>query len=159
MNPTWKAMTICLSLVALAGAWAADEKDAAGLPDGPGKEIVGRMCLSCHDSGNFRKKRCDGEEWSESVADMIERGAKGTGEEIDAVVAYLAKNFGQGAPVRINTAPFAEIKVVLGFTPVEVRALLDYREKNGALKTFEELLKVPGIDAAKAEARKSRIAF
>ena len=159
MNPTWKVKTVCLILVALAGAWAADEKDAAGLPDGPGKEIVARMCLSCHDSGNFRKKRSDGEEWSESVADMIERGAKGTGEEIDAVVAYLAKNFGKGAPVRINTAPFAEIKVVLGFTPVEVRALLDYREKNGALKSFEELLKVPGIDAAKAEAQKSRIAF
>ena len=159
MKSTHEAKTICLILLALAGAWAADGQDAARLPDGPGKEIVGRICLSCHDSGNFRKQRFEGEEWSESVADMVERGAKGTGEEIDAVVSYLAKNFGKGAPVRINTAPFAEIKVLLGFTPVEVRALLDYREKNGALKSFEELRKVPGIDAAKAEAQKSRIAF
>jgi competence protein ComEA len=159
MKSKWEVRTICLILAALAGARAADEKEAARLPDGPGKEIVGRMCLSCHDSGNFRKQRFEAEEWSESVADMIERGAKGTGEEIDAVVAYLAKNFGKGAPVRINTAPFAEIKVILGFTPVEVRALLDYRERNGPLKSFEELLKVPGIDAAKTEAQKSRIAF
>jgi DNA uptake protein ComE-like DNA-binding protein len=36
---------------------------------------------------------------------------------------------------------------------------MEYRDKNGGLKTFDELLKVPGIDAAKAEAQKSRIIF
>ena len=150
---------ICLMLLALAGAPAADEKEVGRLPEGPGKEIVGRICIECHDSGNFRKARYSSEEWSDSVADMVERGAKGTPAEIDVVVAYLAKNFGKGAPVRINTAPFAEIKVVLGFTVAEVRAVVEYREKTGELKSFEELLKVPGIDAAKAEAQRSRITF
>ena len=152
-------LTLAVALVVAACAAAADEKDAARLPDGPGKETVGRICLECHDSGNFRKARLTSEEWAESVADMVERGAKATPAEIDAVVGYLAKNFGEGAPVRINTAPFAEIRVVLGFTIAEVRALLDYREKHGALRRFEELLQVPGIDAAKAEAQKSRILF
>ena len=152
-------LTLTVALVVAACAPAADEKDAARLPDGPGKEIAGRICLECHDSGNFRKARLTSEEWAESVADMMERGAKATPAEIDAVVGYLAKNFGEGAPVRINTAPFAEIRVVLGFTIAEVRALLDYREKHGALRRFEELLQVPGIDAAKAEAQKSRIVF
>jgi competence protein ComEA len=150
---------IYLMLLALACAPAADEKEAGRLPDGAGKEIVGRICIDCHDSGNFRKARFSSEEWSDSVADMVERGAKGTPAEIDVVVAYLAKNFGKSAPVRINTAPFAEIKVVLGFTVAEVRALLEYREKNGELKSFEELLKVPGIDAAKAEAQRPRISY
>ena len=152
-------LTLAVALLVAAVAPAADEKDAARLPDGPGKETVGRICLECHDSGNFRKARLTSEEWADSVADMVERGAKGTPGEIDAVVAYLAKNFGEGAPVRINTAPFAEIRVVLGFTVAEVRAPLDYREKHGPLRSFEELLKVPGIDAAKAEAQKSRIMF
>ena len=152
-------LTLTVALVVAACAPAADEKDAARLPDGPGKEIAGRICLECHDSGNFRKARLTSEERAESVADMVERGAKATPAEIDAVVGYLAKNFGEGAPVRINTAPFAEIRVVLGFTIAEVRALLDYREKHGALRRFEELLQVPGIDAAKAEAQKSRILF
>ena len=159
MRPTRGVKTIHLMLLALACAPAADQKEAASLPDGPGKEIVGKICLNCHDSGKFRKARQDSEEWSESVADMVERGASGTAGEMDAVVAYLAKNFGPDAPVRINTAPFAEIRVVLGFTVEEVRAVLDYREKNGPLKSFEELLKVPGIDAVKAEAQKSRISF
>jgi competence protein ComEA len=148
-----------VSLLLAACAPGADEKDAARLPDGPGKEIAGRICLECHDSGNFRKARLTSEEWADSVADMVERGAKGTPAEIEAVVGYLAKNFGEGAPVRINTAPFAEVRAVLGFTVAEVRALLDYREKHGALRSFEELLKVPGIDAAKADAQKSRILF
>jgi competence protein ComEA len=90
---------------------------------------------------------------------MVQRGAKGTPEEIEAVLAYLTKNFGKDAPVRINTAPFAEIKVVLGFTVPEVRAFLEYRDKNGGLKSFDELLKVPGIDVAKTEAQKARIIF
>ena len=150
---------VYLMLFCLAGAPAADEKEAARLPDGPGKEVVGKLCLNCHDSGNFRKARYASEEWSDSVADMVERGAKGTDAEIEAVVAYLAKNFGPGAPVRINTAPFAEIKVVLGFTVAETRALLEYREKNGDWKSFEELRKVPGIDLAKAAAQKARIVF
>ena len=160
-------MKLMLALVLLACAPAAgqkpgqkaDQKDVARLPEGPGRDLVARMCMDCHDSGNFRKARLTSEEWSDSVADMVERGAKGTPAELEAVVEYLAKNFGEGAPVRINTAPFAEIRAVLGFTITEVRALLDYREKNGALKNFDELLKVPGIDQAKAEAQKSRIVF
>lgn len=150
---------VCLMLMGLACVPAADEKDAARLPEGPGKEIAGKLCLDCHDSGNFRKARFSSQEWSDSVADMVERGAKGTPAEIEAVVAYLAKNFGPDSPVRINTAPFAEIKVVLGFTVAEVRALVEYREKNGDLKSFEELLKVPGMDAAKVEAQRARITF
>ncbi len=159
MKLAGEVRVISLMMLGLAWAPAADEKEAARLPDGPGKETVGRICLECHDSGNFRKARYNSEEWSDSVADMVERGAKGTPEEIDAVVAYLAKNFGKDAPVRVNTAPFAEIKVVLGFTVTEVRALLEYREKNGELKSLEDLLKVPGIDGAKVESQKSRIAF
>ena len=150
---------LCLILFGLACTAAVDETEAARLPEGPGKAVVVKLCLLCHDSGNFRKVRYTSDEWSDSVADMVERGAKGTPEELEAVVAYLAKNFGKGAGVRINTAPFAEIKTVLGFAVAEVRALLDYREKNGDFKNLDDLLKVPGIDAAKARAQSARITF
>jgi competence protein ComEA len=149
-------LMVCIGLVC---APAADQKDASRLPDGEGKEIAGRVCLECHDSGNFRKTRFTSDEWSDSVADMVERGAKMTAAELDTVVAYLTKNFGKDAPVRINTAPFAEIRVVLGFSLPDTRAIVDYREKNGSFKDFQDLLKVPGIDAAKAEAQKPRLVF
>src|ERR1039457_7559920 len=72
---------IYLMLLGLACAPAADEKDAARLPEGPGKEIAGKLCLNCHDSGNFRKARYSSEERSDVVAFMVERGAKGSSEE------------------------------------------------------------------------------
>ena len=149
----------CLVLLALACAFAAEDKEAALLPDGAGKELVGRVCIDCHDSGNFRRARFTADQWGESVADMVDRGAKATPAEIDTMVAYLEKNFGKSSPVRINTAPLAEIKVVLGFTVAESRAVIDYREKNGPFQNADGLLKVPGIDAAKVAAQKALIAF
>src|ERR1035441_588568 len=101
-------LTLTIAFLVASVAPAADPKDAARLPEGPGKEIAARICLECHDSGNFRKARLTSEEWADSVADMVERGAKGTAAEIEAVVQYLAKNFGEDAPVRINTAPSAD---------------------------------------------------
>ena len=47
--------------------------------------------------------------------------------------------------------------MVLGFSVAEVRALLEYRDKNGPFNTFEDLEKVPGLDAAKLTAQKSKI--
>ena len=148
---------VSLTLLAFAAATAADQKDAALLPDGPGKPAVIKMCIDCHDTGNFRKARLTTEEWSDSVADMMQRGAEGTPAEVEAVVAYLDKFFGKGAPVRINTAPFAEIRVVLGFSVAETRALVEYRDKNGPFKAFEDLQKVPNLDPAKLTAQKSKI--
>jgi len=150
---------VFLPLVFVCGsaAYQGDQKDAALLPDGPGKAAVIKMCIDCHDTGNFRKARLNAEEWTDSVADMMQRGAQGTPAEVDAVVAYLDKFFGKGAPVRINTAPFAEIRVVLGFSVAEVRALVEYREKNGPFKTIEDLAKVPGLDAGKLGAAKAKI--
>ena len=95
---------VYLMLIGLACTPAADEKDIARLPDGPGKELAGKICTSCHDSGNFRKARFTSEEWTDSVDDMVQRGASGTPAEIEAVVAYLTKNFGKDSGVRIEDA-------------------------------------------------------
>jgi competence protein ComEA len=41
----------------------------------------------------------------------------------------------------------------------EAAAIIEYRAKNGPFKSIEDLKKVPGIDAAKIEARKDRLTF
>ncbi len=153
-----KTLAVLLTLVALCG-FAADEKDAAKLPDGEGKGLVGKVCIDCHGSGNFRRARLTADEWGDSVADMVDRGAKASPAEIDTIVAYLSKNFGRGAQVQMNGAPLVEIKVVLGFSVPESQAIVDYRDMKGAIKSFEELLKIPGVDAAKAEAARAKMAF
>ena len=74
---------------ALAGA-----DDLKRLPDVPGKDTVVRVCTKCHGPGNIAKKRLSRDDWDDQVADMVERGAKGTPEELAAVVNYLTANFG-----------------------------------------------------------------
>jgi competence protein ComEA len=139
--------------------FAADEKEAAQLPDGDGKVVVGKVCIDCHGAGNFRRARLTPEEWGDSVADMVDRGAKASPAEVDAIVAYLAKNFGRESKVQMNSAPLVEIKVVLGFSVPESQAVVDYREVRGGIRSFDELLKIPGVDAAKAEAARAKMAF
>jgi len=138
---------------------AADDQDAKRLPEGPGKDLVVRICLQCHGSANFRKARRNRAEWAETAADMIDRGAKGTDDEFEAVLDYLSLNFGPDSKVNVNTAPLEELKSVLGLTVDESKAVIAYREANGPFKQWQDLQKVDGIDAKKIEEKKEWMAF
>jgi len=133
--------------------------DAKLLPDGPGKEVIARTCLECHDSASFRKKRLDRDAWTETVGQMIDQGAQATSQEQAAILDYLVHNFGPDSKVRINTAPFSEIRAVLSFTNEETKAIIAYREQHGDFKDLRELLKVPGLDAQSVEAKKEMLVF
>src|SRR5262249_3262191 len=123
------------------------------------KDAVVKACFSCHGSGNFRKSRLTKDEWSDQVADMVDRGAQASDEQVAAIIDYLAQNFGKDSKIRVNTAPFAELKNVLKLTVKEAQAVSDWRDQNGSFKTLEDLKKVPGVDGAKIDAKKDLIAF
>ena len=158
-------MTRVLFLLALAGSLAvaltADDvaEEAKALPPGAGRELVVKVCLECHGTGHFRGQRLSPDDWSDKVYDMIDRGAKANDDEVTAVVAYLAKNFGKDSKVLVNTAPLVELKSVLGFTVAESEAVLAYRKDHPAFQEWRDLLKVPGIDPGKVEANKDLMAF
>jgi competence protein ComEA len=158
MKPTTPWKFLCVGAAAVGFCLAADQ-DAKLLPEGPGKEVVGRLCTECHGPENFRRFRHDKDEWSESVADMVDRGAKGTPAELAAVVDYLVQNFGADSKVNVNTAPLQELKSQLDLTVPEAQALIAYRQNNGGFKEWRDLLKVNGVDAQKVEARKEKMAF
>jgi competence protein ComEA len=125
-----------------------------GLPDGPGKDALLKLCQDCHDLDTVTQDNRTKEAWKKTILKMVDRGAEGTDEQFDAIVNYLAKNFGR---INVNTAPAAEIAPYLGFTSKEADAIVQYREKNGAFKDWKDLKKVDGLDAAKVEAQKNRI--
>jgi len=158
-------MTRALFPLALAGllamALTADDvaEEGKALPPGAGKHLVIKVCLDCHGTGNFRGQRLSPDDWSDKVYDMTERGAKANDDEIRAVVAYLAKNFGKDSKVLVNTAPLLELKSVLGFTVIESEAVLAYRKDHPAFLEWRDLLKVPDIDPARVEAKKDLMAF
>jgi competence protein ComEA len=148
---------LCLLAAAFLGITGGD--DAQLLPGGPAKALIVRTCLECHDSASFRKKRLTADDWSETVGQMVDQGAQATDAEQTAIVEYLVDNFGPDSKVRINTAPVSEIRLVLGFTNEETKAIIAYREAHGDFKQLTDLLKVPGLDAAKVEAKKEMLAF
>jgi mono/diheme cytochrome c family protein len=51
---------------------AGDDQEAKNLPDGTGKDVVAKVCLSCHGAGNFRQMRKTKDEWTDQVGDMID---------------------------------------------------------------------------------------
>jgi hypothetical protein len=63
------------------------------LPDGPGKDVVMRACVKCHNLKVITSKRASEEEWTRSVDNMVERGAVLSDDEADQVIDYLSKNF------------------------------------------------------------------
>jgi competence protein ComEA len=114
-----------------------------------------KVCGHCHASSLIHELKTQGE-WSETVDNMAANGAKGTDEEFDAVLRYLARNF---TKVNINAAGAEEIAPVLDVSVAVAQGIVDYRTGHGAFGSLEDLKKVPGLDTAKVVARRERIAF
>lgn len=153
---------------------------AASMPDGAGKPIVQRACASCHAVTVVTSKHATQKEWDQVVNLMVSRGAELSDDEIETVIAYLAKNYGpldaKSAPaadaaaaapadasapasVNINHAGAAEIASTLGLADADAEAVVKYRTQHGDFKTWSEVAAVPGIPAAKIEAAQKRITF
>src|SRR5229473_2551554 len=86
--------SLALALFA-AGAWAQ-------LPDGPGKTETEKICTQCHELERSISLRQDRDGWQATMNKMITLGAKGTDQEFQAVVDYLARNYAGEAVPRIN---------------------------------------------------------
>ena len=128
----------------------------AQLPDAPGKAVFEKTCATCHEIKDVIARRRTKTSWQQVVEDMVARGAEGSQEDLATVVAYLSGQFGR---VNVNVAGVDEIQKSLGFSEKDARAIVAYREKNGKIQDFEELQKVPGIDAEKLREKRASIAF
>lgn len=133
----------------------------AQLPDGPGKAETVKLCSQCHEIERAFSIRQDHDGWLETMNKMVALGLQGSDEEQHAVVDYLAKNFPAEAirKLNVNTASAVELEAALSLKHSEAAAVVDYRTKNGKFKSLEDLKKVPGVDFAKFEAKKDRLAF
>lgn len=151
-------VTPALVVVALlASAPRAAGQDS--FPDGPGKDITVRVCGTCHPSARGAAVRLTRGGWQNVIAKMVSLGAKGTDEELAAVLDYLSANFKGDAPkpVNMNTAPAIDLESVAGLLRKEAAALIAYRTKHGPCKALEDLKKIPGVDFRKIERRRDRL--
>jgi cytochrome c5 len=77
------------------------------LPDGDGKPIATEFCQTCHKLTNLTKAHKDLDDWKDTIATMIERGAAIPPDKVDTLAQYLAKNFGPKDAAAAGSAPAA----------------------------------------------------
>jgi len=73
-------------------------EDTTLYPPGPGREVFIRICTRCHEAANATKLRLTRRQWQGKVYQQADRGAEVSGEELDQIVDYLAKNFSPDKP-------------------------------------------------------------
>src|SRR5207342_3521978 len=129
---------------AFAGIAAAQSNEQV-LPPGAEKEKLVKLCVGCHEIELVVARRHTREEWDGVIEDMIARGSKGTEEELSLVAEYLSKYLGK---VSVNTATAKEIQEGLKISDKDAKLIVSWREQHGKYKSFEEVRKVPGLDAA-----------
>jgi cytochrome c5 len=56
--------------------------------------LLQQRCTVCHSLSRVTSKMWSLQQWEQSVSDMIRKGAQLTSEEKDALVKYLAENYG-----------------------------------------------------------------
>jgi competence ComEA-like helix-hairpin-helix protein len=147
-----KALWLVAMLVLCAGGALSQKVSGDGAADRAAFETV---CGACHPVSMASELRSESD-WKETIALMVEAGAKGTSEQFAALRRYLRQNWTE---VNVNTAPAAEIAPVLAVSEATARAIVRRRTVKGKFRTIKELKQVPGVDAAKLEARKDRIVF
>lgn len=114
-----------------------------------------KVCGACHKSSMASDLKTESE-WIETVDNMISNGAKGTDEQFDRVMRYLARNL---TLVNVNVAAAREIAPVLGVSEKTAEAIVEYRSRHGSFTKLDDLGKVPGVALAQLEIRKHKIAF
>jgi DNA uptake protein ComE-like DNA-binding protein len=92
--------------------------------------------------------------WHETVQKMIDRGADATDEQLDDIMDYLYRTM---TTIDINSAGANELSTVLDAPDTVVKAVIA-RRKARRFTGLDDLKTVPGIDAAKLDA-KSRLLF
>ncbi len=127
----------------------------AELPEGPGRDAVKKVCAKCHEIETVVASRRTRIAWQQMTDDMVSRGAKGSDEELVAVVDYLTVHYGK---VNVNTATVEDLTDLLGLSEKEAKAILAYREQNGAFKSFDDLQKA-GLSADRLKEKRPQIAL
>ena len=78
-------------------------------------------------------------------------------KRLSLALALALCSFAATAAVNLNTATKEDLVALPGIGPSKAQAILDYRNKNGAFKSIEELKDVKGIGAKRYEKIKGEL--
>jgi len=67
--------------------------DFKSLPEGPGRDVMVRVCAQCHSPEIAAQQKLDAQGWKDLVNQMANNGANATDAEFDTIAKYLATTF------------------------------------------------------------------
>ncbi len=68
-------------------------KPSMQFPDAPGRDTAQKVCGTCHGAEVVVSKGLTRQDWTQVIASMVTRGAKGSDDEFAQVLDYLTANF------------------------------------------------------------------
>src|SRR5262245_2668251 len=150
-----KSPTLVVSAIVMAAA-AGVPRGQEPAPTVATKATFERLCGACHEPERSTSSRRTRDQWLQTVNQMVARGAEGTDEELLGIVNYLTREHGR---VNVNLASAADLALVLGLTPAESSALVQYRRERGTFEDTSAVARVPGLDASKLMVHKDAMVF
>ena len=132
------------------------------LPDGPGKSIILRECVGCHQATAFSTYSHTPEEWTAIVTRMGARAKSATQPELEIVAKYLAASFPKvedSSKINVNKASAKDMAKRLGLTEQEAGLIVEFRTKHGNFREWGDLLIIYGLNGRKVQAAKDHMSF
>ncbi|HLH39694.1 MAG TPA: helix-hairpin-helix domain-containing protein [Bryobacteraceae bacterium] len=122
------------------------------------KQTFQRVCIDCHGMEMIEGKHYRRELWQQTVEQMVRRGARASGDDVQTIVDYLAANY---APTRIhvNSESAAELQLDLPITLDTASAIVRYRQDHGDFKSIDDLEKIPNLNPAIVKENQDRFVF
>jgi mono/diheme cytochrome c family protein len=77
--------------------WLAALLAAPALAQNQPPAVLNKVCAACHPIETVTSQRRTRAQWQESIDQMVARGAKGTSEELSAILDYLVRHNGPAA--------------------------------------------------------------
>jgi cytochrome c5 len=87
------AATLAATLLLIGGFLLAAPSATQELPAGPGRDVVTKRCLSCHEGDIIMQQRLSRQAWGRSVDKMVRWGAVVEADEREPMLDYLAAHF------------------------------------------------------------------
>lgn len=148
-------LSTILAATILAAQPPAAEKQSR-FPAGPGRDALFKVCNDCHGPESVLGQLKTHDEWAKTLDEMAGNGAQGSDEEWNLIQSYLDQHY---SLIFVNKATAKELAFTLDVADTVADAIVRTRTEKGNFKSIEDLKRVPGIDAARIDARKDRFVF
>jgi hypothetical protein len=118
------------------------------------RQALQAVCGKCHNLEIVTDTPRSYDDWQDTIQKMVDRGARGTDAQFDAILDYLYRTL---TPIDVNSADASQLQAVLNLSAPVADALIARRLVR-KFSNLADLKTVTGIDPASLDA-KSRLLY